>query len=57
MNIGDPAIRPENKVALLRGYVRDLFDTLDSLGPSREVSIAKTKLEEALMWAEKHITR
>lgn len=30
---------------------------LDSLGNSRELSIAKTKIEEAVMWAVKHITR
>lgn len=29
---------------------------LDSLGQSREVSLAKTKIEEAVMWAVKHIT-
>lgn len=29
---------------------------LDSLGSSRELSIAKTKVEEAVMWAVKHIT-
>jgi hypothetical protein len=28
-----------------------------SLGQSRELSIAKTKIEEAVMWAVKHITR
>lgn len=29
---------------------------IDSLGASRELSIAKTKVEEAVMWAVKHIT-
>lgn len=29
---------------------------LDQLGSSRELSIAKTKIEEAVMWAVKHIT-
>lgn len=29
---------------------------IDSLGQSRELSIAKTKVEEAVMWAVKHIT-
>jgi hypothetical protein len=29
---------------------------LESLGQSRELSIAKTKVEEAVMWAVKHIT-
>ncbi|ARS27648.1 Acb2/Tad1 domain-containing protein [Sphingomonas sp. KC8] len=31
-------------------------DYLDSLGSSRELSLAKTKIEEAVMWAVKHIT-
>ncbi len=31
-------------------------DFLSGLGNSRELSIAKTKLEEAVMWAVKHIT-
>lgn len=30
---------------------------LDSMGSSRELSLAKTKVEEAVMWAVKHITR
>lgn len=29
----------------------------DHIGQSRELSIAKTKMEEAVMWAVKHITR
>lgn len=29
----------------------------DSLGQSRELSLAKTKAEEAVMWAVKHLTR
>lgn len=32
-------------------------DFVDSLGASRELSLAKTKVEEAVMWAVKHITR
>lgn len=28
----------------------------DNLGGSRELSLAKTKIEEAVMWAVKHIT-
>ncbi|OQW33981.1 MAG: hypothetical protein A4E20_12075 [Nitrospira sp. SG-bin2] len=31
-------------------------DYLTSLGNSRELSIAKMKIEEAVMWAVKHIT-
>lgn len=31
-------------------------DYIDGLGKSRELSLAKTKVEEAVMWAVKHIT-
>ena len=31
-------------------------EQIAALGNSREVSLAKTKVEEAVMWAVKHIT-
>lgn len=31
-------------------------DRIAALGNSREASVAKTKVEEAVMWAVKHIT-
>ncbi|MBN8994453.1 MAG: hypothetical protein J0H94_04450 [Rhizobiales bacterium] len=31
-------------------------DFVTGLGNSRELSLAKTKIEEAVMWAVKHIT-
>lgn len=34
----------------------NFHDHLDNIGMSRELSIAKTKIEEAVMWAVKHIT-
>lgn len=34
-----------------------LWAKVDSLGASREISIAKTHLEDACMWAVKHLTR
>jgi hypothetical protein len=30
---------------------------VESFGQSRELSLAKTKIEEAVMWAVKHITK
>ncbi len=33
-----------------------MHDFIASLGNSREISLAKTKIEEAVMWAVKHIT-
>lgn len=41
----------------------ELFLLLDAIGrdngasPSRELALAKTKVEEAVMWGVKHITR
>jgi hypothetical protein len=34
----------------------ELLTLIENLGASRELSIAKTKTEEAVMWAVKHIT-
>lgn len=36
---------------------QQFLDKCDEVGPSREVSLAKTKIEEAVMWAVKSITR
>ena len=33
------------------------FEYVDSIAQSREISLAKTKIEEAVMWAVKHVTR
>lgn len=35
----------------------ELHNLIESLGGSRELSVAKTKTEEAVMWAVKHLTR
>ncbi len=34
----------------------ELLSLVESCGASRELSIAKTKTEEAVMWAVKHVT-
>jgi hypothetical protein len=34
-----------------------LLNLINDAGQSRELSLAKTKTEEAVMWAVKHITR
>jgi hypothetical protein len=33
------------------------YDLVDGMGQGRELSLAKTKIEEAVMWAVKYITR
>lgn len=35
----------------------EMEELLTSIGSSRELSLAKTKNEETVMWAVKHITR
>ena len=34
----------------------DFWTMLDGIGQSRELSLAKTNLEQTVMWAVKHIT-
>lgn len=36
---------------------QEFYDLLSTLPQSREVSLAKTKIEEAVMWATKGVTR
>lgn len=35
---------------------QSFLELLSLLGTSREISLAKTRVEEAVMWAVKHIT-
>jgi hypothetical protein len=35
----------------------EFHQLVDKLGGSRELSLCKTKIEEAVMWGVKHITR
>jgi hypothetical protein len=35
----------------------EFYDLLEQLGSSRELSLAKTKIEEAVMWSVKHLTK
>lgn len=35
----------------------EMLTYIDSVGASREMSLAKTKIEEAVMWAVKHVTK
>ena len=44
------------QMVAVKGNAASLYGFLSTLGASRELSLAKTKLEEAVMWATKHIT-
>lgn len=41
---------------LVKDKGEELLALINELGSSRELSIAKTKTEEAVMWTVKHIT-
>jgi len=46
----------KGQMEMVKDLSLTLYDYIDSIGKSRELSIAKTKVEEATMWAVKHIT-
>jgi len=46
----------KENMALVKDHGLAMFDFIDTLGNSRELSLAKTKVEESVMWAVKHIT-
>lgn len=43
-------------MAKIKDMGLEFHSFIDGLGNSRELSLAKTKVEEAVMWAVKHIT-
>jgi hypothetical protein len=45
------------QMAAIKDKGAELLVLIDSIGSSRELSIAKTKTEEAVMWTVKHVTR
>ena len=47
----------KNMMQAIKDKVLELHELIDSIGQSRELSLAKTKTEEAVMWAVKHITQ
>lgn len=46
----------KEQMQLVKDHGLILLGMMDGFGKSREISIAKTKIEEAVMWAVKHIT-
>ena len=41
----------------IKDQALSLHVTITAIGDSRELSLAKTRLEECVMWAVKHVTR
>ncbi|PDT80591.1 hypothetical protein [Sinorhizobium sp. BJ1] len=44
------------RMSAIKDKGAELLALIESCGSSRELSIAKTKTEEAVMWAVKHVT-
>ena len=51
-------LKEEEKAAMneIKDLGEKLHEKIASLGTTRELALAKTKVEEAVMWAVKHIT-
>lgn len=47
----------KQQMSTIKDLGLEFIETLDEIGDSREISIAKTKMEEAVMWGTKHVTR
>lgn len=47
----------KDRMAAVKDKGAELLALIESLGGSRETALARTKTEEAVMWAVKHITK
>lgn len=45
------------RMAPIKDLGQAFLELVDDCGQSRELSLAKTKIEEAVMWAVKHVAR
>lgn len=57
--INNRLLQEQEKVQMknIKDMGLEFYNMIDGIGSSRELSLAKTKVEEAVMWATKHITR
>ena len=46
----------KEQMRLIKDYGQNFVDAINSIGKSRELSLAITRVEEAVMWATKAIT-
>lgn len=47
----------KSQMAEIKDVGQEFLDICDTIGSSREIALAKTKIEEAVMWATKHVTK
>ena len=45
------------QMKVIKSLGLNFWQVLGEIGDSRELSLAKTKIEEAVMWAVKHVTK
>lgn len=57
MNYRPMSDSEKEKLAKTKLSYQALWDILDDMGSSRELSTAKTYLETSCMWMTKHLTR
>ena len=50
------SIEEQHHMRMVKDLGATFYDFVDKIGNTRELSLAKTKIEEAVMWAVKHIT-
>lgn len=48
--------KEKDQMKTIKDLGLQFHEFLETLGGSREVSLAKTRIEEAVMWGVKHIT-
>lgn len=46
----------KSQMVAIKDKGAEIINLIDSIGSSRELSTARTRAEEAVMWAVKHIT-
>ena len=46
----------KEQMRLIKDYGQNFADAINGIGKSRELSLAITKIEEAVMWGVKHVT-
>jgi hypothetical protein len=46
----------KDQMLAVKDKASEMWDLIDSIGASRELSLAKTQLELVVFWAVKHVT-
>ena len=47
----------QERMLMIKDMGREFYNRCSQMGQSEELAMAKVKIQEAVMWATKHITR